>query len=288
VTEPVEADGELAEELAVVRGWAGALDRASYQFTQTDEGIVIQQKVNPEVEKALAGTNEDSRRSNHGYRLWNQHPERHGRHAKPAAVTLDELVDDLAVAKDLLENPPALSPGSQYDAPAAVATAALEVQFRDGLDVPQEELIWSVGTLLDVVKDRKSVRLHDRDAFSYFCRGADRSAARGLLFLLLPQAAKLRVELMAARGHTDDQVSNNLAWLLSSGTTEARLFAAKSLDLVWAAPCDHIAACHHSVAISLVEESIRGCRKRCLERRRPNRAAQTRRRCRFLPRQAER
>lgn len=259
VTEPVEADDELAEELASVRGWAGALDRASYQFTQTDEGIVVEQKVDPEVEKALAGTNEDSRRVHHGYRLWNRYPERHDRHAKHAAVTLDELIDDLAVAKDLLENPPARGPGNRYEAPAAVAAAALEAQFRDRLNVPHKELIWSAGVLFDVVEDRRSVHPNDRDEFSYFSRGADRAAARGLPLLLLPQADEIRVELMTARGLTDDQISDNLAWLLSSGANEARLFAAMSLDLVWATPWDHTAPCRHSAAISLVEESLRGC-----------------------------
>jgi hypothetical protein len=142
--EGAHPDGdEPSEELARVRRGAGFLDIDSYTFTRTDKGIQIEPIVDPDVAARLAPTNADLARGNNVMGIMTRYPDRFDHLAKRTEVASDDLLADLAVVRDLVDNPPALEPFGPYAAPAAVAAAALEARFIDGQDLPDADLAWS-------------------------------------------------------------------------------------------------------------------------------------------------
>ncbi len=145
---PAASAERPSEMLATVRNWAGSLDRDTYKARQTDNGVLIEQVVDKEIIDRLAPSNTDLSRSHEASRLMMQYPERYNHPAERAAFKPDELLDDLKTARGLAENPPPAVPGSPFDAPAAVAAAALEARFLDGMDVPLDDLAWAAALLV--------------------------------------------------------------------------------------------------------------------------------------------
>lgn len=251
------ADGEpLSENLAAVHGWAGSLDRDSYKATKTDQGILVEQVVDEEIVGRLAPSNADLARGNAAIRLMHRYPERYDHIVKRSTVSLDELLADIATARDLVDNPPAAAPGGPFDGPAAVAAAAIEARFRDGLEVPTDDLLWAAGLLvglLNVLADHGA----SEDDYSVFARGPDRAAARALPLLALPAARDMR-ERLAVEGIDEDAINRAVAWIVENGANETRLFLARSFDPLWNTPCDSTAGrCHHVVALAVIEDTAR-------------------------------
>jgi hypothetical protein len=169
----------------------------------------------------------------------------------------EALAADLALARDLLDNPPR-SVGFSADGPVAVAASAVELHLGSRASVSDDDLIWSATVLLQVAAGVAEYQNDDFDD-SFFSQGADRSAARALPFLLLPAARELRTALSV---HGSDDVDELVALsraVAVNGVNEARLSYARALDAVWAAPCDaaHLfGRCHHRIAFDLVTESF--------------------------------
>lgn len=253
------ADGEpLSEELAVVHGWAGSLDRDSYRFTSTDEGVLFEQVPDPVVVARLAESNADLARGREATRILMRYPERFDRHADHREVTRDELLADLAIARDLAENPPAAGPLGAYDAPAAVAAAALEARFTAGIDVPDEDLVWAARSLVELVIALADQGASDDD-YAVFGSGPDHSAARGLPLLALPAARALRDQL-SAEGVTAATITRAESWIVERASNEARLFLIRAFDPLWRTPCDTTGGrCHHATALAVVEDTARAC-----------------------------
>jgi cytochrome c1 len=176
----------------------------------------------------------------------------------PNPVPDGELATDLSIARDLLEQPPALSAGDPWDAPAAVAAAALEGHLLRNADVPEEGLTFAAETLLRVGEGEASPRQFEFEE-TYFEQAADRSAARAVPLLLLPAAARVRAAVDGADGSgaLERAVSSgiNLAHAIAN---EVRLHLARGLDHVWDVPCTD-GTCHHEVALRLVVETMRDC-----------------------------
>jgi len=244
------------EHLAAVRTWAASLDRAAYELRREDEQVVIQQTVDPDAERVLLDTNADLRRTNDSVGLIVRHA--HVRdNGRPAPdVDSDALAADLALARELLDDPPQLA-GLAPDGPVAVMATAVELHLTSRAMVPLDDLVWSATVLLRVaaaVADRPPDAYDD----SFFSQGADRSAARALPFLLLPAALELR-EALSVEGPDDvDELIALSRGVDVSGDNETRLAYARALDAVWATPCDtdHLhGRCHHRVAFDLVTES---------------------------------
>jgi hypothetical protein len=113
----------------------------------------------------------------------------------------EALAADLALARELLDDPPQ-SVGFSADGPVAAAASAVELHLSDRAIVPDDDLAWSATVLLQVAA---GIAEHANDLFddSFFSQGADRSAARALPFLLLPAARDLRAALSV---HGADEV----------------------------------------------------------------------------------
>jgi len=248
------------QHLAAVQNWAAALDRSAYQIEEHDGQLLIQQTTDPEVEAVLRESNADLRRDNDALGLTVRHayPRDSGRRAPD--MSSEALAADLAIARDLLADPPKTALGRSPDGPVAAAASAIELHFDRGVEVANADLQWSATVVLSVAL---AINDDPTDAFdvSFFSQGADRSAGRALPYLLLPSAADLRRSLEI---DSVDDVEHLIALskaVACGASNEARLAYAHGLDVVWSTPCsnDLQGRCHHRVAFDLVEASYRDC-----------------------------
>jgi hypothetical protein len=248
------------EHLAAVQNWAATLNRAAYEVKEHNGQILIQQAANPEVEAVLGDTNADLRRSNEAVGLTVRHAHTRDTGGRAPDMSSNALAADLAVAQDLLADPPQTALGASPDGPVAAAASAIELHFDRGVDVSDADLQWSARVVLDVAS---AINEHPSDAFddSLFSQDADRSAGRAMPYLLLPSALRLRQSLRIASADGVEHLtalSRAVAW---GASNEVRLAYARSLDVVWSAPCsaDLQNRCHHRVAYDLVQASYRDC-----------------------------
>jgi hypothetical protein len=245
------------EHLAAVRNWAASLDRAAYEMRHEDDRLLIQQAIDPEVEQVLGDTNADLRRTNDAAGLTVRHAHVRDNGGRAPDIETEALAADIALARELLADPP-LSLSFSAHGPVAAAASAVELHLTDRATVADDDLAWSVTVLLQVAA---GVAENTNDLFddSFFSQGADRSAARALPFLLLPAARDLRAAL-GVHGSDDVIELTELSRAVSvRGVNETRLAYARALDAVWAAPCDtaHLhGRCHHRIALDLVTESF--------------------------------
>jgi hypothetical protein len=248
------------QRLASVQGWAATLDRAAFSMMPHGNAILIEQVISPEIEAVLGEVNADIRRANDALGLVNRHSHLRDNGGRAPDMSSQAIAADLAMAQDLLQNPPSTGAGLWPDGIVATAASAVELHFDRGIDVADAELQWSAKVLLDVAV---MVAENPIDAFdvSLFSQGPDRSAARGLPYLLLPSALGLRNFLNAESGISDEQVIVLNRSVATGASNEGRLAYARSLDAVWSKPCstDLRGQCHHHVAFEVAEASFRDC-----------------------------
>lgn len=238
-----------------VRGWASTLDRECYRLYKENGQTLIGSTPPEDVEKALQPSNEDLARGNETIRLVNRYYIQPKRDPAWTAPAKDELETDLAVAKDLLEQPPALGAFSVADATTLVAASALRAHILEAIPLPDESLAFAIQTLLDVAA---AVTPSDELEYSgtYFEQGADRTAAGALPLLLLPQAAALPAA--KAEGQDESSAFQAARRLTQAVPMETRLHLARGLDVLWQTPCAQ-EPCHHRLALDLALETMRDC-----------------------------
>jgi hypothetical protein len=248
------------QHLAAVQNWAAALDQTAHELTPQDDRLLIKQVTNPEVEAVLGEVNADIRRINDALGLTNRHAHMRTDGRRAPDMSSEALAADLTIAQDLLANPPSSGAGLSPDGIVATAASGIELHFGRGIHVADADLQWSAKVLLDVAS---TVADNPSDAFddSFFSQGADRSAARGLPYLLLPSALGLRNAIEADSAISVEQLIALSRAVATGASNEGRLAYARSLDAVWLAPCaqDIEGRCHHHVAFELVEASYSDC-----------------------------
>lgn len=253
------ADEAAAERLlATVRSWASGLDRATYEARQAEGGICIQSTPPDDVAAALRHNSEEMKQTGEATRLIVRYyiePFK-GTALPPSA---EDLAADLAVAEQLLDSPPDYSPGGPWDAPAVVAATALAASIVSGTDLPAEALRFAAETVIRIGEGAVEPHPFDNEG-SYFEQGADRSAARALPLLILPDAAELRASLDGGDGsEAYARVTAAAGSIARSLPDEVRVHLARGLDRVWEAPCTTHGACHHCTAFQLAVETMRDC-----------------------------
>ena len=248
----------VEQQLVTVRAWAAGLDRATYEAHQAEGGVYVQSRPPDDIVVAMQRDNDELQRAHEATRLMvRYHIQPRQGTAQPASA--DDLVTDLAAAQELLDNPPALSPAGKWDAPVAVATAALEAHILSGVELPIEVLRFAAEAVVRVGESEPSPRQFESEE-SYFEQGADRSAARVLPLLLLPNAAALRALIDAGDGsETFPRAAAAAGNIARSLANEVRVHLARGLDKVWEAPCTGDDACHHGTALQLAVETMRDC-----------------------------
>lgn len=148
-----EGGSRAVSHVTTVRRWVGALDRDQYQFSAEDRSIRIQYVPPEDVQAVLQPGNEELQRGQEALRLvWRYVLERRPRPETAAPVTPEDLAADLETARDLLANPPTASPVAGWDAPAAVAVAALEAHILHGMSLPPDLAEFAVNTLLMIAE----------------------------------------------------------------------------------------------------------------------------------------
>ena len=261
IAEALGDDGDEAtieEQLVTVRAWASGLDRATYEAHQAEDGVYVQSRPPDDVVVAMQRDNQELQRAHEATRLMvRYHIQPRQRTAQP--ITAEDLIIDLAVAQELLENPPALSPSGKWDAPVAVAAAALEAHIVSEVELPIEALCFAAEAVIRVGKGEVAPHQFESEE-SYFEQGADRSAASVLPLLLLPNAAALRALMDAGDGsETYSSATATASSIAQSLANEVRVHLARGLDKVWEAPCTGDDKCHHGTALQLAVETMRDC-----------------------------
>jgi DNA-binding transcriptional ArsR family regulator len=261
IVEALGDDGDEAlveEQLVSVRAWASGFDRATYEAHEAEGGISIQSRPSDDIAQAMQRGNEEMQRTQEATRLLVRYyiQPRQGT-AEP--MSAEDLAADLAAAQELLEHPPALNLGGQWDAPLAVAAAALEAQIVSGVELPIEAMRFAAEAVLRIGAGEGSPRQFESEE-SYFEQGADRSAARVLPLLLLPNAAALRAVIVGGDGsEMYSRAAAAAGNIARSVANEVRVHLARGLDRVWEAPCTDDGTCHHTTALQLATETMRDC-----------------------------
>jgi hypothetical protein len=238
--------------------WASGLDRGTYEARQAEGGVAIQSAPPEEIVQAMAPAQADIHRAQEAMRLIvSYHHKRKQRVSEP--ISAEDLIADLAVAEELIENPPNLTSTYQWDPPTAVAAVALEMNLVEGMDLGADALRFAVETVLRVGEGEGPLRQFESEQ-SYFQQGADRSAARVIPLLLLPTAAPLR-ELLGGDGGSNiyDRAATAATTLARALPNEVRVHLAHGLDPLWESPCTASETCHHQTGLQIVIETMRDC-----------------------------
>lgn len=257
-TEPTVEAGDSAEhQLAMARAWASILDRSTYRVHDTPEGRYIQSKPPEDVTQALESSDEKLEHANARSRLLVRY---HVKRVKGAEGEIgpDELAADLAIARRMLEHPPSHGILDPWEASAMVAVAALEAHLLSSIDFPDDALSFAAETVLRVGEEEAAAT--DKFDPSYYEQGANRSAARAVPLLLLPDAARIRSVIDSADGSTTFERAVAASMQLAlSGTNEVPLHLARGLDHLWKTPCTEDGRCHHEVGWRIAIETMRHC-----------------------------
>ena len=259
--ELAESDGTTSDSteqrLMPVRAWASCLDRDRYQAHEASNRVYIQPTPPDEVLQALEPRNEELERVLEANRLVTRYidPKKEG----AQGIGHDELANDIATARELIENPPSLGGYDSWDTATLVAAAALGAHILDGANLDDEALSFAAETVLRIGEGEAWPRQFEFED-TFWEQGADRSAARALPLLFLPEAARVRAVVDKADGWTAFEraagAGVNLARAVSN---EVRLHLARGLDPVWKKPCTMDGRCHHEVGWRIVTETMRCC-----------------------------
>lgn len=250
----MQAGSTKPQWLALVEKNAGLLRKGQYRLVKYDDGYYLEQEISADVEESLRATNLGLDRGYQtvGMTLRHIHSVYQPESAK-TEMTLQVLTEDIAAAQDLLHDPPPTAVGL-IDACTGVAASALNYHFLGKLELPAEQLLWAAQVILEAVELYDNEQ-NDTYEYGYFYQGADRSAARSVALLTLPQAADLR-DALAAAGLGQDEILKANRWAATRSSRECRLFYGRSLDIVWASDGSES---YWGPMLSLVEDSARDC-----------------------------
>ena len=249
---------ETTEDALVVqaRAWASSLDRDSFRAQRTPGGLTVEATPPADVVEALQDGKEDLERAQDAIRLFvRYHIE--PRKETPEAVGRDDLVADIAAARNLLENPPSVAPHHPWDVAALVAAAALEAHLVEGIDLPDDTLRIAVEIILQISDASPRQDEFEGTLYEY---GVDRSAARVIPLVLLPIAAQLRTLSDEDDGSTTfERATRGAINLARASSDEVRLHLARGLDHFWTVPCAAHGRCHHELGWQIAAETMRYC-----------------------------
>ncbi len=255
-----QADGgeNIDPKLAAVMVSASCLDRDKFQLRETPNGLYVQPTPPEAAVHKLQDGNRNLERASEEIQLSLRYLY-NTKERNTGPVESDEMENDIASARALLADPTPLGAHHPCDVPAAVAAAALEAHLLHHVELQEETLAFAADILLRVSEGKVFAGLYDIEK-SYFEQGADRSAARVLPLLLVPDAAHLRSIVDSTDGSVAfARVSAAGMNLAQSVVNEVRLHLARGLDHLWATPCAEAGPCHHQVGWQIATKTMQDC-----------------------------
>lgn len=245
-------------ELAVVKQWAAFLDRDAYEVTRTDDRVLVEISADPETRRVLNATDEglQSYQDALGLVVRHGHPRKKGGPAPELGP--DQLISDLAVARRITDECAAPGMGALSEGPAAVAASALELHLSGRSIQDLGDVCWGAEHLLRVAAEFGA--LSDvGSSRSFSSDGPDCLAGRALPYLLLPDAAQIRRQLLRNGQETSEELLAPVRALALNAPQETRIALAQGLDVIWATHCDRSdfgGKCHHDIAFDWMQESF--------------------------------
>ena len=239
-----------------VQIWADALKISSYRFSNEDnDTVAIHQVIDPTIEADFKDSHSNLQRTEDTIGIFN----RYYKSTDISDISSEMLATDLAKGKELLAKDSLPSQNIFDYAPIAVAASAIELHYKKGMNVSDEDLLWSSKTVLSHIS---TIQPGINDLVSYAnTLGLDSIICRALPFLLLPSAHNLRKSLgldsFAKKNGTLARVSKNT---IQSSSVGALMCYARGLDTIWIEPCSfRYGKCHHKLALDIVTSSLKNC-----------------------------
>jgi hypothetical protein len=238
-----------------VHVWASALRVSQYEATATDDGrIALQAQEPPEIAAARAPQQAEMALGNDGWRLLNTY----GRDEERRPSDLSGLCEDIAVARQIAESPPAGLGRFALDAALAVAATALVAHGDGRVSLSPDDVEWAVSGLIWALKGQGEDELEFSGSFH--APGGDRSSAAALPSLLLPLFNEEREDGFLSGDI--EVVQEALHDCVASKSDEVRRTLGMAIREVWGAPCRDLldGQCRHDIALEVVEKGLRDCR----------------------------
>lgn len=230
---------------STVRRWAATLDADNMTTDPTEGGVFVSIKEPEDVEKELAPMRADMSRGNLLIGLQNKYwiPARQQKEDSTPPTPV-EIAKDLALVKDLHDDPPEFAASHPYLAIAYVAAAAVRNAAAGHPEALGENASFAITSILGILEQAADNAAHDIDALRFeHDIGTRGAAAAAIPHLLLPELA----EHLATAGVTPDDVAAAAATLGPLAATDTCLEFARGCDTVWAHscsgdPCIHLTA----------------------------------------------
>lgn len=220
---------------STIRRWAGALDADNMTTEPVKGGMLVSINEPKDIEEELAPMRADMARSNMLLGLQNKYwiPARQQKDVWTPPTPV-EIAEDLALAKDLHDNPPEFAASEPHLALAYVAAAAVRSAAAGFPEAFGENASFAIISILEILKQSADDAADDIDALRYENDiGTLGAAAEAIPHLLLPELA----EHLAAAGATPDDVAAAAATLGPLAATATCLKFAQGCDTVWVCPC---------------------------------------------------
>lgn len=253
VGEELRAAGRSADAGPKVEAWTDHLDASRMRVCPDGRGSAwVEFESAPDIAEQQAGRAEDSRRTTDLLRIQNRYSaafRRRGADRDPP--TTDEIAADLALARALAADPPAL-PGTDPFLPLAHVAATAVRRAADGDPAALGGDGVYVVELFVGIREAYADLTEPREDHQHFALGADRTVASALPCLLLPA---LRAVVEEA-GYTAADVDATALTIAHYVPAETRLFLSRGCDRLWNAPCTGD-PCVHRSALRWATESTR-------------------------------
>jgi hypothetical protein len=242
-------DDDESNDALTVEGWASVLRPENYQAHQVDDGrLMIQHEPPEEIASGLAPSLASLARGNEAVRMQATYARSEDR-----VAPVDTLIADLALARELADDPPPSGVLHPEDPIAAVAAAAIVAHAQGRVRVPDEDLHWAAEVLVEAATHPRVDEMSH--ALTVYHWAADRSAAAGLPALLLPPFDHLSLDRL--------RIAEALRSCATSVFDEVRLAFAHGVIPIWETPCEtrtDAGSCRHKTAWTAVEEGLGDCR----------------------------
>lgn len=227
--------GRFDVSAQTVRAWAANLDAANIRTEPAEDGYVrITFEEPDDVQAEVAPLRADFARYNELLGIQNKYwiPARSKADWNPPTPT--DIAGDLAVAKDLYENPPAMAGGDPILAVTYVAAAAVQAAAGGHPEAFGDNAAFAITTVLGVLAFHADSGEPTEYTLAFETDLGTRSAASAAVpHLLLPELA----ELLEAAGVSVDDVGAAAATLGPLAHVGACLHFARGCDALWDHPC---------------------------------------------------